>query len=209
MVVMTNNKKKGSREPEENAVEKSVAKEEVASLADDVKTALQTKKSADIKSPTVSADDESDDKEEEFEEDPKEDDEEEEQEPEKPEAKPADSFKVPLDIAGAIANLWIRALKEMQKRGILDEDNELPSFFRAEALHDGSLLLRAINMPSGIVMVGSSGFQPWNNPTQPQQSAAAQVAPSVAAQPTPPSQSAPDPRFKTLYVPEEGETVCE
>lgn len=109
-----------------------------------------------------------------------------------------ETLPIPVDIARGLASVWSGALREMQRRGIVDKDSEFPTAFRAEALGDGSLLLRAIMMPSGIVMVGDEGTEAWKAPAEvSKKKSDGRQTGGVSFQ--------PEPGFKTLFIPEKGD----
>ena len=114
-------------------------------------------------------------------------------------------FKILLDIAAGMAGVWLKGLREMQRRGILDKNCDLPKFFRAEALSDGSLTLRVISMPSGIVMVGDESVSSWGPPrSQNPPSRTVGGETSAVIDPTAVG-PAPEKGIKTLFVPEDGD----
>lgn len=65
-----------------------------------------------------------------------------------------ETVDIPDDVAAMIASTWSGCIKEMKSRDLLEKSFKVPQFFKAEIFADGSLILRAIDLPTGIVMVG-------------------------------------------------------
>lgn len=63
-------------------------------------------------------------------------------------------FKVPDYASSMIVEAWMEALREMQRRGDVDD---LPVAFRATMQPDGSLHLVRVDLPVGVVLVSPAG----------------------------------------------------
>ena len=61
------------------------------------------------------------------------------------------TFDIPSDAAQEIASHWASILKGMAKANMFQ--GAVPEYFMAECLENGSLILRSVEMPKGIVMV--------------------------------------------------------